>query len=430
MPWLLAPVNIQAAWRRISTNDGALTPGVDGVTCRDIATQLPRYLAQLTDELRVGTYRPQPPRWVEIPKPSNPSRKRRLGILTIRDRLVHAAAKAVLEPLFEPTFAPTSFGFRPGRSVPAALAAAARAASARGSDAAPFSVGVHLDVADCFDSLDHSRLFSLVRQHVADADFLRLLDGLWAAGGRTLGWLWRHRCGVVQGSSLSPLLCNLYLHAVDEALAALAERRHHGLLTLRYADDLLILARDRALGREGIRTASRVLGRGRLRLRNPDAEPSPLAAGIVWLGVVLRPRRGGPPCCADFGYEIPDEKITSMFETVTEMTATGVWPIPESRLAAGLQELNDKLRQWREAYALADNAAPTFRRLDTHARDCVGRLLVQATGRRGQRLERFRRSGNAGGWTWEAGGVRLLQLAELPPRKAGRLVRKPAWQRS
>jgi group II intron reverse transcriptase/maturase len=430
MPWLLDPVNLQAAWRRISTNDGALTPGVDGVTCRDIAPHVRLHLAQLADELRAGTYRPLPPRWVDIPKPSNPSRTRRLGILCIRDRLVHAAAKAVLEPLLEPAFAPTSFGFRPGRSVPAALAVAVRAASPRGQQPSPYSVGVHLDVADCFDSLDHRQLFGLLEQHVADLEFLRLLDRLFAVGGRSHGWFWRRRCGVVQGSSLSPLLCNLYLHAADEALAALASRRDHEILALRYADDLLILARDQALAREAIRVASRVLARGRLRLRNPAEPPRQLADGILWLGVVLRPRRSGRPGLTDFGYEIPGQKIASMFETVTELARVHRWRRSADELGCWLAELNDKLRQWHAAYALADNAAVTFRQLDAHTRDCVRRLGTPASVPHGRSVQRFRQSPTAGSWTWEAGGVQLLQLASLPPQNPHRRVRKPAWQQA
>ncbi len=131
------------------------------------------------------------------------------------------------------------------------------------------------------------------------------------------------------------------------------------------------------------------------------------------------------------GWRKPAGSLADRLEALNDKhpTANG-WRKPAGSLADRLEALNDKLRQWREAYALADNAAPAFRRLDAHARDCVGRWLVQAGDRRGERLERFRRSGTAAGWTWEVGGVRLLQLAELPPRKAGRLVRKPAWQRS
>ncbi len=155
MTWLLDRRNLEAAWERVRSADGADTPGIDGVTAGDIRCQGPSWLSQLADDLLHGRYRPSVPRWIDIPKPNRPGQFRRLGILTLRDRIVLAAIKQVLEPVLDPLFLPSSFGFRPGRSVPAALAEACRLMRPRLDEPLPFTHAAHLDVADCFDTIDH-----------------------------------------------------------------------------------------------------------------------------------------------------------------------------------------------------------------------------------------------------------------------------------
>ncbi|HPM82089.1 MAG TPA: hypothetical protein PLF81_15385, partial [Candidatus Anammoximicrobium sp.] len=138
MPWLLDRRNLQGAWQRVADADGARTPGGDGLTVRDVAPRRERWLGQLSGKLYRGEYRPSPPRWVDVPKGDGRG-VRRLGILTVEDRVVHAAWKQVLEPALEPAFSPNSFGFRPGRSVPGALEAAVRMLSASVGAELPFA---------------------------------------------------------------------------------------------------------------------------------------------------------------------------------------------------------------------------------------------------------------------------------------------------
>jgi RNA-directed DNA polymerase len=118
MPWLLERRCLAAAWERVREAGGADTPGPDGQTCAALAPQAGRWLAGLADDLFHGRYHPRPPRWVEVPKPDRPGAVRRIGILNVRDRVVQAALKLVLEPILDPVFLPGSFGFRPGRSSP------------------------------------------------------------------------------------------------------------------------------------------------------------------------------------------------------------------------------------------------------------------------------------------------------------------------
>src|SRR5262249_5495313 len=159
------------------------------------------------------------------------------GILNLRDRVVQAALKQVLEPALEPVFLPGSFGFRPGRSVAGALSEAVRLLSSSADGVMPFRAALALDVANCFDTVDHETLQQGLARLIFERPLLNLLDRVLRAGGTEAGWWWRRRwCGLVQGSALSPLLCNLALHPLDQALAELGRSTQKGVVALRYAD--------------------------------------------------------------------------------------------------------------------------------------------------------------------------------------------------
>lgn len=136
MTWVLDRRNLAAAWEKVSAADGADTPGTDGATCAQLRHRVGPWLAGLAEDLFHDRYAPGPVRWIDIPKPNKPTESRRIGILSVRDRVVQTALRLVLEPVLEPTFLPTSFGFRPGRSTAGALETAATALSA-GAGRAP-----------------------------------------------------------------------------------------------------------------------------------------------------------------------------------------------------------------------------------------------------------------------------------------------------
>src|SRR3954452_3856954 len=223
---------LERAWVAVRRNNGA--PGIDATTLADAEEYgVTRLLDELTTELREGGYRPLPARRVHIPKPGTGER-RPLSIPTFRDRIVQAALKIVLEPVFEADFAPCSFGFRPRRSPHDALQVLIDEAW-RGRRWV-----VETDIADCFSTIPHDALMRAVEERISDRAVLKLLRAILRAAVMEEGTVRRPVTGAAQGGVISPLLCNAYLHRIDRVWSA----REHGVL-VRFADDLLVMCRSR-----------------------------------------------------------------------------------------------------------------------------------------------------------------------------------------
>jgi RNA-directed DNA polymerase len=219
---------LRVAWEHVRRNKGAAGP--DGISIETIQSGgVPSFLASLARELKEKRYRPQPVRRVEIPKGKGKTRP--LGIPNVKDRVVQAAAKIVLEPIFEADFTEQSYGFRPGIGQPEALAAVHENARRN------FRFVVDADIEGFFDNLDHEQLMEALRRRISDRAVLRLIWMWLKAGVFVGGVLTETGQGTPQGGVISPLLANIYLHRFD-----CAHQSQHGFIgrLTRFADDFVI----------------------------------------------------------------------------------------------------------------------------------------------------------------------------------------------
>ena len=227
-----APANLQSAFGKVWRNGGSA--GADEQTVAHFGRHAEAELQRLHEQLRDGTYRPQPVRRAWIAKPGS-KEKRPLGIPAVRDRIVQGALRHVVEPIFEADMAEHSYGFRPGRGAKDALRRVDHLLKA-GHDWV-----VDADLKSYFDTIPHDRLLALVKTRVADGRVLALVESFLRAGvlETAKGWQPTAR-GTPQGGVISPLLANVYLNPLDHQMAAA------GWEMVRYADDFVILCRSEA----------------------------------------------------------------------------------------------------------------------------------------------------------------------------------------
>jgi RNA-directed DNA polymerase len=226
--------NLRAAFAAVKANKGS--PGVDHETIEMFETRLEENVCRIAEALRSGRYRPQAIKRVWIPKPGT-KEKRPLGIPTVRDRVVQAALRNVLEPIFERDFAEHSYGFRPGRGCKDAL----RRVDSLLKAGCRFVVDA--DLKSYFDTIPHDLLMARLREKVADSAVLSLVESFLHQRVMDTAEGWTPETGTPQGAVLSPLLSNIFLDPLDHLTAGA------GIDMVRYADDFVILCRDESAAR-------------------------------------------------------------------------------------------------------------------------------------------------------------------------------------
>lgn len=262
------PDALRRAWLAIRRAGGGA--GVDGVTLSRFARNLDGELASLRDELVRDVYRPRPLRQVLVPKGDGGLRP--LAIWALRDRIAQRAVYEILAPSFESIFLPVSFGFRPGLGVEDAVAQVARHRDAH------LRWVVDGDIEQCFDSIDARRLYKLTARRVQDRLLLRYVRGWLEADILNSADGVPRKAGASQGSALSPLLANIYLHEFDRALTA------KKLALVRYADDFVICCRRKAEAEAALEQAEKNLARLGLTMNQRKSRVVHLDEGLGWLG--------------------------------------------------------------------------------------------------------------------------------------------------
>ena len=240
---VLESENLNRAYKRVKANKGA--SGVDGMTVDEALPWLKEHREELLESIRNGKYKPSPVRRVEIPKDNGGTRK--LGIPTVIDRIIQQAIAQVLTPIYEPKFSEGSYGYRPNRRAKDAVLKVKEYADEG------YKFAVCLDLSQYFDTLCHELLMNMLREDVKDKRLIELIKKYLKSGVMENGIVTKTEEGSPQGGNLSPLLANIYLDKFDR------EFEGRGVKVIRYADDIILLAKSIRAAERLLRTSTEYL---------------------------------------------------------------------------------------------------------------------------------------------------------------------------
>jgi group II intron reverse transcriptase/maturase len=368
---------LERAWELVRANRGAA--GIDKQTIADIEEYgVDRLLDELAADLREGRWRPLPARRVFIPKPGR-EELRALSIPAVRDRIVQAAAKFVVEPIFEADMLECSFGFRPRRSAHDALQVLVDEAWGGRRWV------LESDIADCFEAIPHSQLMSAIEERIVDRHVLKLLRAMLRAGVMEDRAVRRSGAGTPQGGVISPCLCNVYLHRLDRQWT----ERGQGVL-VRYVDDVVVMCRTRAEAECALEALRTILSEMGLTIKDTKTRIVELregGEGLDFLGFHHRWVRGNTPASRHLCFltRWPSRQaMAHARDRIRELTDRRRLLLPVDEV---VQDVNRFLRGW-AGYFRYGNSAVAFDKITFHA---LARLA-------GFIAKRHNRSGRYGWW--------------------------------
>jgi group II intron reverse transcriptase/maturase len=382
--------NLSKAFDKVKKNKGIKTKGIDGVSVKEFRKHLAENLCQLHEELKGGTYKPLAVKRVYIEKEDGS--KRPLGIPTIRDRLVQQALLNVLQPIFDPEFHPSSYGYRPNRSAHHAIAKAERFSRHYGLDHV-----VDMDLSKCFDTLDHNLILSSVNEKVSDGKVLNLISSFLKSGIVEDGKLSLTKIGCPQGGIISPLLTNIYLNRFDYYM------KNKGIRIVRYADDILIFAETKSQAGNYRAIATKFLEEDlKLKVNTKKTYLTNLNQGIPYLGIILR----------NIGVSVSEKSILKFKDKVRKLT-----PRNQGRkLYHYIEELNLLLKGYSMYYRVALSKS-VFRNLMSWIRRRL-RMMIMKSWKSWKGLHKqLRRLGYKGSFEkisvtrWRNSNCQLLHMA-------------------
>jgi group II intron reverse transcriptase/maturase len=322
--------------------------GIDGVSIQDFEANLDEELSQLQQELTDWTYQPSPVRRVEIPKPDGKG-VRLLGIPTVRDRVVQATLKLLLEPIFDPHFSLHSYGFRRGRNPHQAVSAAQQIVNS----GKPYVVDI--DLEKFFDYIHHDRLIARMGQRVTDKRILRLIGILLRSGVMVNGVVNPNKEGAMQGSPLSPLLSNIVLDELDQEL----EKR--GLEFCRFADDCNIFVKSQKAAERVMATVSQFIEK-KLKLKvNQDKSKVARSDQVKFLGFTV----------VEGTIAIAHKALQTAMSKVKELTPRGT----HKTLDRTMEEINQWYVGWSNYYSLT-NYPSQLKKIEAHVRRRLRSRLI------------------------------------------------------
>lgn len=328
--------NLELAFERVKKNNGA--PGIDGETVFDFALKLDENIEFLHEKLKTSTYKPSPVKRVEIEKPDGGIRL--LGIPTVKDRVVQQATVNIIEPIFDETFHPSSYGYRPKRSQHQAVAKAERFMNKYG-----LTHVVDMDLSKCFDTLDHEIIIEAVAEKISDSRVLNLIKVFLKSGVLHDGSFSETEVGSPQGGVISPLISNIYLNKFDQKM------KNKGIRIVRYADDILIFAKDKKTAGNYRTYATKVLeDELRLTVNKDKTKTTSVYEGVEFLGFVIHEK----------WIEVNPKRVKRFKDKIRNKTKRNTG----RKMEDIIKGLNPLLRGWMNYYRIAN--------IKSLARDLMG----------------------------------------------------------